>query len=189
MRELSTPVFVIGDLDLVAHENRLNATADAAGTAELEELARLQSKIYRIFENRYQNQPPNNETRATTKLQTAITSSENEAPPDIVDAAKSLLSELEKRRKQNHKNKVISLMADHLGSAKPESPEGKLKAKILEILRAGGIFLLPIGELEDFDREIFRAVGKSEWAAEAIARRVHERDLAQSFIRNLISDQ
>ena len=189
MRELSTPVFVIGDLDLIADEKRLTDTANAAGIAELQELVRLHKELYRAFEDFYENRPPNNEIKAANDLQTAISSSESDAPSHLVDAAKKLLGELEKRRNQNRKNKIISLMADTLGNAEPESLEGELKAKILEILRSCGIFLLPIGELEDFDRGIFRAAGKSKWAAEAIANGVHERDLAQSFILSVISDK
>lgn len=189
MRELSTPVFVIGDLDLIADEKRLTATANAAGIAELQKLVHLREELYKVFEDFYENRPPSNEIKAANDLQTAIFSLESDAPSHLVDTAKKLLCELEKRRKQNHKNKVISFMADHLGSAEPESPEGQLKARMLEILCSSGIFLLPIGELEDFDRELLQDVGKSKWAAEAIANGVHERNLAQSFILSVIADQ
>lgn len=57
------------------------------------------------------------------------------------------------------------------------------------LLRTCGIFLLPTGELEDFDRKLLRKVGKSEWVAEAIARGIHKEDLAQSFIRSVVSEK
>ena len=189
MQELSTPVLVIGDLDLVADEKRLAKTAAATGLSDVKRITELQRQLYKLFETQYDNRPENDELQAMAYLQRAINSSDNCANQDLIDAADGLLKQLRERQKHNRKNKINSLMADGLGSIAEESPAGQLRAEILSILRTAGIFLLPTGELEDFDRELFRKVGKSEWAAKAVAKGTHKGDSAQSFIRTVVSGQ
>lgn len=189
MRELSTPVSVIGDLDLVADENRLLATAAVAGISELEQLKELRDQLYKLFEAEYDNLPLNGERRAIVRLHEALKASEDYDKSEIINAAQALAGQVETRLNQNRSNKINSLMADKVGGAESNSCEGKLLAKVLEILRQGGIYLLPFGELEDFDRALFKEVGKSKWTAEAINRRVHLGEQAQSFMRTVISKQ
>lgn len=189
MRELSTPVLVIGDLDLVADENRLAATAAAAGVSDLERVTKRQRRLYKFFETQYDNRPENSELKAMANLESALDSPDSGANQDLFNAADRLLRQLKERQKHNRKNKINSLMSDRLGSVAHDSPESRLKDEILCLLRTCGIFLLPTGELEDFDRELLRKVGKSEWVAEAIARGTHKEDLAQSFIRSVVSEK
>ncbi|PMC64232.1 hypothetical protein CJ203_06640 [Corynebacterium tuscaniense] len=189
MRELSTPVFVIGDLDLLADEKRLVATAAAAGIPNHHHLAQLQNELFATFETRYEQLPLPDEQQKMINLRAAIQSLEGGTTPELVTAAETLLNQIEKRHNQNRKNKIVSLMAKSLGRAEPNSPEGKLKTEILGILQTGGIHLLPIGELEDFDRKLFETVGKQDWVAEAIAERVYASEKAQSFIRSVITER
>jgi len=181
VREMGPHVFIIGDIDLISNKDRFEATISSAvghTPLNLEETRRRIEEIYEEDPSLGENE----QDALIRKVKESLTS--ETVSPSVLELWTELLDSLDKKRRENKKNHLQRRIArDANFRTQSESVKGHLE-NLLDELAALGIFLVPWGELEDFD-ETLRKQGKQDWAHKALNSGVHRDSRAQDFIANV----
>ncbi|SIQ40446.1 Vitamin B12 import ATP-binding protein BtuD [Corynebacterium afermentans subsp. afermentans] len=96
-------------------------------------------------------------------------------------------AEFEGISKQNSEGKLKSRIAKDIKADHKDEEIRRLVEELLKSLASIGILLLPVGELEGFDRSLFDSGDKNLWARKAIDSKVYENEAVLSFCADVAS--
>ena len=183
VKEMGPRVLLIGDLDLICNEKRFNETISAVAGETAPRLRELQKQIEKVYEQ----DPALGETEQDSLLSQIRTSLTTENISESVrDLWLTHLDHLDAKRNANKKNELQRRIARDANLRSKNQTVLNLIRELLDELTEIGIFLVPWGELEDFDVEL-RKNGKKEWVHNALSKGVHKGSRAQEFIARIVS--
>lgn len=182
VKEMGPHVSLIGDLDLIANEERFEATINSVTGHVPTHLKEARKKIEELFDKDLQS-GENDQDTLIRKLRETLTTE------TISDSARSLwtkhIDQLDKKRNDNRKNQLQRRIARRANLRTNDPAVKDLIQDLLCDLDAVGVFLVPWGELEHFDEELLKK-GKQDWVRNALDAGVHKASRAQNFASKVL---
>lgn len=184
-REMGAKVAIIGDIDLISNEDRYLATIKAVAGNVTDAAKDARTKIETIFEND-PNLGESEQDVLLQKLRGCLEEADQRTGrSSATEPWGPILERLETLRSKNRKNKLQQRIA-RKGNLRSDNEQlDELLPPLLDELAALGIFLVPWGELEHFDSELLKQ-GKQDWVHRAIKSGVHEGELVQNFVGDVV---
>ncbi len=187
VRSLGPRVVVLGDVDLVAHADRFESTVRALVDHLPSRVSELRNEIESIYRANL-DLGRSDIDRHRCQLKDALEKAPEEAiAPEIKDLMHKLLEDLERKQKTNNRNMLQQRMARDANLRSRNEDVVKAVKQLLDLLVPINLVLVPQGEIEHFDTDLLKEVGKQAWVHEALKKDVHKNHNVQSFVETIQS--